>query len=219
MRATKRWFRQHLSWPYNAALGIRTSYRKAVGPGTLRRRAARAASVKLVIGASGCYDEGWIPTDVEYFDLLDESHWQRALSENSVDAMLAEHVWEHLTPQQGEQAARRCFRYLKPGGYLRVAVPDGNHPNPRYIEWVKIGGRGPGAHDHKVLYDEQTFRDLFQHAGFQVEMLEYYDSAGEFHRAGWNPEDGKIHRVKGRPTKSGDFPDYSSLILDARKPG
>jgi len=39
---------------------------------------------------------------------------------------------------------------------LRVAVPDGFHPNPGYIERVKPGGTGPGAGDHKILYTYRT---------------------------------------------------------------
>jgi hypothetical protein len=64
----------------------------------------------------------------------------------------AEHVWEHLMPEQGATAARICHRFLRPGGYVRVAVPDGLHPDPKYVEWVRPGGSGLGAWDHTVLH-------------------------------------------------------------------
>jgi len=50
-----------------------------------------------------------------------------------LDAILAEHVWEHLTKEEALIAALTCYRYIKNGGYLRVAVPDGPHPNPQTL--------------------------------------------------------------------------------------
>ncbi len=37
---------------------------------------------------------------------------------------MAEHVWEHLSLSDAHVAARNCQRYLRPGGRLRLAVPD-----------------------------------------------------------------------------------------------
>lgn len=37
------------------------------------------------------------------------------------------------------------LRVLKPGGYVRVAVPDGFHPDPAYIEMGRPGGYGTGS--------------------------------------------------------------------------
>jgi predicted SAM-dependent methyltransferase len=179
----------------------------------------RAAPVRIVLGASGIYDAGWIPTEIGVLDILNLGHWSRVFAENSIDAILAEHVWEHLTPEQGLLAARHCLRFLKPGGYLRVAVPDGFHPDPNYIEWVRVGGSGAGADDHKVLYTRDTFRRLFEQAGFDVELLEYFDSAGVFHAVEWDPAAGKIFRSRrfDERNQNGQL-NYTSLILDARKP-
>lgn len=41
-----------------------------------------------------------------------------------VDAFLAEHVWEHLSLEDAHRAARNCHEFLRPGGRLRLAVPD-----------------------------------------------------------------------------------------------
>lgn len=40
------------------------------------------------------------------------------------DAFVAEHVWEHLSLADAHRAAQNCHRYLRPGGRLRLAVPD-----------------------------------------------------------------------------------------------
>lgn len=178
----------------------------------------RARPLKLVVGASGIYDTGWVPSDVNYLDLLNAGHWKRYFREESIDAVLAEHVWEHLTIEDGQEAAERCFKYLRRGGYLRVAVPDGFHPDEKYLAHVKPGGIGPGADDHKVLYNHVTFSRVFEQAGFQVRLLEYFDANGQFHDADWNPADGKINRSKRFDERNcGGTLNYTSIILDACK--
>ena len=106
-------------------------------------------------------------TDQDVLNLLVEGDWLAYFSPNSLDAILAEHIWEHLTPEEAAVAAMLCFKFLKPGGYLRVAVPDGFHPDPAYIEDVKPNGKGPGADDHKLLYTYHTFSQGFHFGGLQ----------------------------------------------------
>ena len=110
----------------------------------LKMKVGRAKELKIVIGASGTHQEDWIATDIEALNLLKREDWERYFKPGTVSAMLAEHVWEHMTPDEGIVAAKFCFEYLKPGGHLRVAVPDGLLPNSHYIEMVKAGGSGPG---------------------------------------------------------------------------
>ena len=82
--------------------------------------------IKVVIGAGEYVNNpGWIHTQEEELNLLDENMWQNRFNESSIRAILAEHVWEHLTYEEGIDAAKMCFKYLKPGGYIRCAVPDG----------------------------------------------------------------------------------------------
>ena len=186
---------------------------------TARLKKLRDVSpLRVVIGASGIYDAGWVQTDVEHLNLLNPNQWRSYFHRSSIDAILAEHVWEHLTFDEGLEAAKRCFEYLKPGGYLRVAVPDGYHPDQHYIEYVKPGGCGPGADDHKVLYNHPTLVEIFEQAGFRVVLLEYFDSEGRFHSVDWNVHDGKIHRSKrfDERNQKGKL-NYTSLILDAHK--
>jgi predicted SAM-dependent methyltransferase len=178
----------------------------------------RSGALRLVIGASGSFDPGWIPTDIDFLDLLEPGDWTTFFHPNSIDAILAEHVWEHLMPEQALIAARQCYRFLKPGGYMRVAVPDGLHPDLDYIASVCVGGTGPGAKDHKVLYTHQTFADLFAEVGFEPELLEYYDENGVFHYRDWSPEHGKIRRsCRYDSRNTGGEMRYTSIIIDAHK--
>ena len=80
----------------------------------LKQRVRQSSPLRIVVGAGGLFDPGWIPTDVDVLDILDEAHWRRLFRENSIDAILAEHVWEHLTAEQGLLAARNCYRFPAP---------------------------------------------------------------------------------------------------------
>lgn len=177
-----------------------------------------APPYRIVVGAGGVFEPGWVPTEIEVLNLLKPEDWERYFAPDSVDAILAEHVWEHLTPEQGVDAARTCFRFLRPGGYVRAAVPDGLHPDPAYIEWVRPGGVGPGADDHKVLFTYKTFAEVFRRAGFGVRLLEYFDESGSFNHLPWSAAEGLIHRSKefDRRNRGGGL-QYTSIILDATK--
>ncbi len=176
------------------------------------------ANLRIVVGAGGISDSGWIPTDIDTLDVLKLEDWLRLFRPASIKAILAEHVWEHLTLEQGRLALNYCHRFLRCGGYIRVAVPDGLHPDPRYIESVRVAGSGPGALDHKVLYNYHSLSDSMREAGFIVEALEYFDEAGHFHSSGWNPEAGKVRRSLRFDKRNIDGrPHYTSLILDGVK--
>jgi predicted SAM-dependent methyltransferase len=203
---------------YHLGKRLQFRYRAFKGSFQLKRRLKSVTVLKVVVGAAGVFDEGWIPTDVEYLNLVDARHWERYFRPNSLDAILAEHVWEHLTAEEAVIAARHCYEYLKSGGYLRVAVPDGLHPDPQYIEWVKVGGIGSGAYSHKMLYTYETLRDVFARAGFAVRLLEYYDRQGQFHFVDWDPARGTIHRSRRSDARNRDgVLRYTSIILDAYK--
>ncbi|WP_234009004.1 hypothetical protein [Deinococcus sp. NW-56] len=91
-----------------------------------------SGSLRVLIGAGDQRWDGWIPTGREELDLLDPTTWAAWFGERRADALLCEHVWEHLTEEEGRAAARLCFGYLEPGGFLRVAVPDAHFPDPEY---------------------------------------------------------------------------------------
>ena len=194
---------------------LKNRYRRSILKNTL----ARLSNKRIVVGAGGTRFEGWIPTEQEVLNLLIESDWLRYLKRDSLDAILAEHVWEHLASEESVIAATNCFTFLKPGGYLRVAVPDGFHPDADYVESVRPGGSGAGADDHKVLYTYDRFRDLFDSIGFDVVLLEYFDERGEFHCQEWSSADGFVQRSKRFDSRNADGRlSYTSIILDARKP-
>lgn len=164
----------------------------------------------------------WIQTQESELSLLQRNQWADRFTPNTITAILAEHVWEHLDFDEGVKAAKICFEFLKPGGYVRCAVPDGYFPNEEYQNEVQIGGPGPVDHpaaSHKIVYNYKTLTIMFKTAGFNVHLLEYCDEEGKFHYKGWNKNKVLIFRSKRFDHRNinGKL-GFVSLIIDAEKP-
>lgn len=176
--------------------------------------------IKIVIGAGEHNNNpGWFHTQEDELNLLNEATWE--FDHNSITAILAEHVWEHLTYEEGIEAAIICYQFLKPSGYIRCAVPDGFFPDEAYQNIVKVGGPGPKDHpaaSHKIVHNYRTLTEMFKTAGYDVQILEYCDENGSFHCNEWDGKDGVIFRSKKfDPRNQGDKLVFPSLIADAIK--
>jgi predicted SAM-dependent methyltransferase len=180
---------------------------------------AAGNKLQLVVGAGHTRYDGWIHTEIDTLDILQEEQWQHWFQPASISYILAEHVWEHLTPELGLAAARNCYSFLRPNGHLRVAIPDGHNPDTNYINYVKPGGNGPGALDHKVLFTYRSLEQLLSKAGFEVKLLEFFDEGGEFHFSDWDPADGMVERSRRYDARNeGGNLKYTSLIADGIRP-
>jgi SAM-dependent methyltransferase len=72
--------------------------------------------------------------------------------DSSVEAIYSSHVFEHLHPDVAELCLRECRRVLRPGGILRIAVPDLDnivaHYDPEDPDDFLFGiYQGRGSHD------------------------------------------------------------------------
>ena len=131
---------------------------------------------KINVGCADVeFDEEWFSCDIHTLDITDRDNWKRLVGSVKLNNIFAEHVWEHLSKEDVVLANSNCYKFLKKGGRLRIAVPDGFHPDKRYIDYVKPNGTGAGADDHKALYNYKTLSILLENAGFKTEMLEYWD--------------------------------------------
>ncbi len=184
----------------------------------VERSSRRARHIAL--GAGGIGERaGWAVTEFDALDVTRRSDFERLWRPASRHTFLAEHVWEHLTPEQARAATANCYAFLRPGGRLRLAVPDGLHPNSAYIEDVRPGGTGAGADDHKVLYDYRSLSALLRACGFEVELLEHWDEHGKFRRATWDSEEGHVRRSADHDPRNRDGElRYTSLIVDGIRP-
>lgn len=179
--------------------------------------------MKVVLGAGRTQFDGWISTQESDLNLLNRADFEKMFGEQRPTAFLAEHVWEHMTLEEGVAAAKNCFDFLEDGGYIRAAVPDKNFRNEWYQNMVKVGGNGDPNHpafSHKIVYDYKQLRTVFEQAGFEVELLEYCDESGVFHYKYWNEEDGRIGRSLRFDTRNSlEKLGMVSIIIDAKKVG
>ena len=177
--------------------------------------------IKVIIGAGNTGFTGWIPTQEHELNLLKKSDWLERFEPENINCLLAEHVWEHMTFEEGIEAAKNCYKFLKKGGYLRCAVPDAYFRNEWYQNTVQVGGPGPVDHpaaSHKIVYNYRKLKEVFERAGFEVDLLEYCDEEGEFHYKYWDKKDGMIHRSFRFDTRNSEEKlGMVSIIVDARK--
>ena len=145
--------------------------------------------MKIIIGAGNTTFDGWISTQETELNLLNRADFERMFKTEKPTAFLAEHVWEHMTLEDGIIAAQNCYDFLNDSGYIRVAVPDKNFRNEWYQNMIKVGGPGHEEHPasaHKVVYDYKRLVSVFESAGFEVSLLEYCDEQGDFHYKEWD---------------------------------
>jgi predicted SAM-dependent methyltransferase len=64
-------------------------------------------------------------------------------AENSFDLVYHSHVLEHMTKADGEKFLSECLRVLKPGGILRIAVPDLEQILRNYLRLLEAGLADP----------------------------------------------------------------------------
>ena len=146
--------------------------------------------IKGHFGAGPIYQQGWINIDKSrehnqdlYGDLL-----QMHFDENHFDVIYLCHAYEHLDfPNDAVEALNRFYRWLKPGGILRISVPDlelavnayvttgdlkflyspdfkGYYHKDTKAERLNFFIK---AWEHCFCYDYETLSGMFADAGFE----------------------------------------------------
>jgi SAM-dependent methyltransferase len=99
----------------------------------------------LNIGCGRCYHPDWINLDLNHPDpeVLQHDVLQGIpFSDNSFDFVYHSHVLEHLSPDDGATMIRECFRVLRPGGVLRIVVPDLEQIAKLYLQQHELACQG-----------------------------------------------------------------------------
>lgn len=103
---------------------------------------------KLHVGCGVNYFPGWINIDnnsdnnISQLDLHHDLRLPLPFYDNSADFIYNEHFLEHLEVPEAIRAIKDFMRVLKPGGVLRIAMPDlddciAAYRNP---DWAKASG-------------------------------------------------------------------------------
>ena len=96
-------------------------------------------SIYLNLGANGeCHPrvgyENYIAVDINHSEGWAIKHDCRTgipLPNGSVSRVHTEDFLEHVTAEEIKKIIYECFRILKPGGFMRIGVPDYNNPKDK----------------------------------------------------------------------------------------
>ncbi len=161
--------------------------------------AGRKHPVLLNLGAGprGRDDDHWVNVDGfserKIHFVID---FQRPLpfSNNCFDGVFSEHVLEHFTQEDGFLLLVEVMRVLRPGGILRLIVPDGEFIVRSYVEdpslLVNYRGSGSGTamemvnsffrqrYEHQFIYDWETIERMLREVGFEEVQRKTYRTSG-----------------------------------------
>lgn len=164
----------------------------------VQRRAAEkiessVTPLRLHLGCGGEHKSGWVNIDCvgDPVELAWNLKYGIPFGSGKVDAIFSEHLFEHLPLQSGLALMDDCFRVLKPGGIVRIGVPDAGKLLASYLGDGKyLESLHPGRptrliaaqelfywHGHLTMFDRDTLALLFKAAGFpDPEQREFGDS-------------------------------------------
>lgn len=96
--------------------------------------------IKLNIGCGTDYKKGWVNIDnnsdnnIIKLDLNWDLRNPLPYSDNTIDYIFHEHFLEHLTVEEGQSSLMDFHRILKPGGVMRIAMPDLDEAVSLYLD-------------------------------------------------------------------------------------
>lgn len=181
-------------------------------------------NVNLILGAALTSQDDWISTNEEWLDISNRKDWFRLFkNQKKVNKAVAEHVFEHLTKDEMRKSLGLIYLHLVENGTLRIAVPDGNHPDPLYRKHTGINGIGADASDHKQFITFEFLEEELKKAGFKCKLIQGYTKEGNLINNDFSTKNGFIMRSRNKSYKKinklgWEFPDSNtSLIVDAFK--
>jgi SAM-dependent methyltransferase len=177
---------------------------------------------KLHLGCGNIRLDGFCNVDIlqtAAVDVISDISKLDNFSNNSIELIYACHVLEHFSHVEAEQVLSRWFDVLKPGGEIRISVPDIDRIVRIYVDnwehfqtsshspWIGLlyGGQGDPYDFHKTGFNFCWLRFLMEKIGY--ESIAEYPHTPHF-------IDGAIDAsLANQP-----FGEYISLNLVAKKP-
>jgi predicted SAM-dependent methyltransferase len=103
------------------------------------RRAALPEGAKVHLGCGPVHLDRWVNVDIARDvkpDIRVDLRFGFPAFPSSVAFIFSEHVFEHLSLENGVQLFADCQRALLPGGVMRIAMPDLRYIVDRYLgDW------------------------------------------------------------------------------------
>lgn len=140
--------------------------------------------MKLHLGCGNKHIEGFVNVDARDLagvDLVDEISLLGKFKENSVELIYASHVLEHTGRLTYMQPLQRWYDVLKPGGTLRIAVPDIGKVAEHYMKFGNLkllrgflwGGQNYPQNFHYMGWDFSCLKEDLEAVGFK--NVRHYD--------------------------------------------
>lgn len=189
-------------------------------------QASKIPGLHRLLEVTGVASAARWPRNIRYLSLGKQFPW----ASSSVDCVYASHVFEHLSARVAENFMNETHRVLRPGGVLRIVVPDLLYHARKYVfSWADTHSgaeeflsvmhlRLPADRSvirgiyhlamgypnlHKNMYDEVTLREIFIRHGFSDIRTAQY---GVSHN---------IRKIRDVEAKTGGY--EGSLYMEARK--
>lgn len=160
--------------------------------------------VRLHLGCGKRYIPGFLHIDAQLYphvDVVSDIANLELIPDVSVDLIYASHVLEHFGRWEFDGVLAEWFRVLKPGGVLRLAVPDFAVCAKLYYEkgladglngliGLICGGQRDQHDFHKMIFDEPFLTRALEEVGFS-----------------------RVHRWDWRMTEHAAVDDYSQAYI------
>lgn len=167
--------------------------------GQLSARPVSDTGLRLHLGCGKRHIPGFVHVDLDEHPHIDHYHDIRRLpmfEDGSADLVYACHVLEYFDRVEVLDVLKEWHRVLRPGGTIRLAVPDFSALAEAYRRWgdlSKIIGplfghieidtpEGMKKLFHRTVYDFDTLQNTLETAGFcQVRRYDWADTVHKDH--------------------------------------
>jgi predicted SAM-dependent methyltransferase len=161
----------------------------------------KTKEVNLHVGCGEKYIPGFIHIDLRKFPHVDHVASADKLDmfkDNSVDLIYSCCMLEHFKRYETEDVLKEWYRVLKPGGILRLSVPDFEKLVEVYLKYHDlklvlgplVGRQNYPENTHYNVFDFATISEILKKVGFK-----------------------KIYRYDWRKTIHKDYDDYSQAYI------